>query len=57
MRNPVIEPYDDAVDSALERDDEPDGYLRYKTSARERSAENEFQQLLERYWTALQGEV
>ena len=53
----MIEPYDDAVDSALERYDDPDEYLRYKTIARERSAENEFQQLLERYWTALEGEA
>ena len=53
----MIEPYDEAVDSALEREDDPDGYLRYKTIARERSAEDEFQQLLERYWIALQGEA
>ena len=53
----MIEPYDDAVDSALERDDDPDAYLRYKTIARERSAQNEFQQLLERYFEALKGEA
>ena len=36
---------------------EPDEEDEAREIARERSAENEFQQLLERYWTALKGEA
>jgi len=36
---------------------EPDEEDEAHEIARERSAQNEFQQLLERYWTALEGEA
>ncbi len=45
----MSEEYDKAVESALERDENVEQYLRFKTVP-----QDEFQALLERHWQTLQ---